>query len=193
LGAVTSLCGTAMVLHEGEITYSGEVNLAVRAYLQQAPVETGLISKRYFIGRIVDEVRFSSISINGHALGDEILIDPSDEIQIEVIGHSSISIKSFDLYVSIYRNGVQVLTAQDSANSIDLHVGDFKSTIYITPNVLRPGAYSIGVGGGRLNAYQWLWGADLGIFSIIENWNELCEQRSPGVINIPVKGYREQL
>lgn len=191
MGAITSLCSSAMVLHEGVVTYTGEVNSAVRVYLQQAPKATGPISKRYFIGRIVDEVRFNTISVNGQVLGEEILIDPSDEIRIEVLGRSSVMIKDFDIYASIYKNGMQVLTAQDSQVSVDLQIGDFKSTMCIPPNVLRPGIYSIGVGGGRFGAYKWLWGADLGLFSIIENWNQLCEQRSPGVVNIPVKGCRD--
>ena len=71
----------------------------------------------------------------------------------------------------------------DTQSPEDLPIGNFKASIRIPPYLLRPGRYSIAIGGYRDGGSEWIYATDLSTFSIQEEWNEINEPANIGLIN----------
>ena len=88
---------------------------------------------------------------------------------------------------------VQLVIFNHSEPGEDLHVGQFNSTFELPAKFLRPGTYSISVGGSKSGWLLWVWGRDLGEFTVLEKWLPAYEERSKGMVNVPQPGTREQI
>jgi hypothetical protein len=85
-----------------------------------------------------------------------------------------------------------LVTVHDAVIGTPLRSGPFRSEFRLPHGFLRPGEYRFGVGGIRKGGGQWLWGADLGNFTVMERWAQDYRETSPGMVNCAALGAREQ-
>ncbi len=71
--------------------------------------------------------------------------------------------------------------------------GWVKSRFKVPAFFLRPGEYTISVGGYRDGMNDWVWGTDLLVFHVREEWGPEMDPINLGLVNIPGHGAREQL
>jgi lipopolysaccharide transport system ATP-binding protein len=192
MGAVNSLCSRCVVLGEGKLLLVGSTADALGRYLNDSAVSAGALSVREFSGPLKGEVIFDVLRLNGINIGQTTMVDPAEELLFEVSGRSERDFDNFEFQLSVFSNGLQIVTVHDAVVGTPLRAGDFHSTFRIPAKSLRPGEYRFGVGGLRKGGGQWLWGADLGSFVIIERWASDYRESSPGLFNCESVGARSQ-
>jgi lipopolysaccharide transport system ATP-binding protein len=192
MGAVNTLCTRCIVLGEGKKLFEGSTRDAIKLYLSNSDVFEGVPSAREFRGPMKGEISFGEIRLNGVLIGENTLIDPEQNLVFEVNGTSRREVENFEFQLSVFKDGVQLVTVHDAAVGTALRNGEFRSGFQIPGKTLRPGEYRFGIGGIRKGGGQWLWGANLGGFTIIERWSEDFRETSPGLFNCDSIGTRSQ-
>ena len=189
LGAIQQLCKKTIVLKNGKIDCFDDTSSAIRKYIKG--MSDGLnqgVDSRSFIGTLKNEVILNQVIINNEQ--DLATISPSSPIVIKISGEAKTNIEDFFVTASIFNNGARIMTALDVKNPKTLPVGQFTSTITIPANILRPGNYSLAVGGENDHG-GWLFGEDVLHFNILEEWTDENKRINTGLANIPYKGIRE--
>ncbi len=190
MGAVNSLCSRCIILEEGEKLFDGRTTDVIKQYLSNTETPNGTLSARGFRGPLQGEIIFEELKLNGVAAGKPVLIEPEQELVFEACGQSERAFENFEFQLSVFRDGIQVVTVHDADLGTDLKAGAFRSFFYIPRKTLRPGEYRFGIGGIRKGGSQWLWGADLGSFSVLEKWSPDFRETSPGMLNCNAVGKR---
>jgi lipopolysaccharide transport system ATP-binding protein len=145
MGAVKELCKTAVLLNNGQVSYSGNAKDVVKEYLSEPRKITSLND---FLNdtkhrRGNGEVRFTQISVNN----DDILIDPSEKIRIKFKAVVTRDVNQ--IYFSLLiRNPVNddplANTGRVCISSNEVKTGaiiDFE--ISILPNTFRTGLFPL--------------------------------------------------
>ncbi len=189
MGAIKQLCTKGILLNSGSIFSTGSVDEVVQDYLQKNNGDF-LVDKMSFTGTLTSHLEFKKISINDIENSNNIYISPSSGIKIKIWGECKRDIPNFRTTFSIYKDGVRLLTLHDVENPEPLHRGEFKSEVEIPPYLLRPGEYSIAIGGHRDGMFEWIWGIDLAFFNILEEWGSNYDQVNFGLVNLPYSGKR---
>ena len=192
MGAITKLCSRGVVLEDGSMKFDGSSIDAVTEYQRSVFRGSRGLSARQFIGKLTDTVYFEKILINGQAITDGVAVSPDEELVIKIHGFSKKELSDFDIHASIYFDGKQLITLQDSPPDTLLREGAFVSRVVLDRHFLRPGTYRLGIGGYRPGGHQWLWGADIAEFTVLELWSDGYNQRSRGIVNSARFGTREQ-
>jgi hypothetical protein len=173
------------------VHYDGAVESAVREYLAGSQSGTASLNKTHFKGHLLDEIEIRSATVNNQPLGQHALINPDQDVVIEFAGVSKVELSNFNLFSAIHSRGVRVATVYDSEPGTALPCGEFRSRVSIPSKTLRPGDYTISIGGERSGGFQWFLGRDLGKFTILEEWSEDFPARNIGIVNIPTVGARK--
>ena len=187
MAAISNLCNRTILLQNGQISYDGETSKAIQKYVN--PDKKHNFSSKNFSGPLKDTVLFHSIEINGiNATG--VTVGPEEKIIFRIIGESFISFEQFIFVLSIYRDDTRVLTTTDVLEKESLKKGAFEFTVEVPGDLLRPGMYSIGLGGRKNIHSDWLFGRALSDFYVKEEWTLKNQKFNEGIINIPFKGKR---
>ena len=59
------------------------------------------------------------------------------------------------------------------------------------PYLLRPGRYTVSIGGYRDGMREYIWGTDLMDFTVSEMWSDNYDPINLGLINLPGYGSRQ--
>ncbi len=189
LGAIRQLCKKAIVLRNGKMAFFGDTSEAIAHYTKAVSENIdGNIDPRKFIGQLAGKVIFSKVTVNGEQ--GLAAIPPSSPLTIRMEGDSKDSFDQFSISAAIFSEGVRVITVMDGAKPSPLPTGGFSSTIVIPPYTLRPGEYSIGVGGDNERG-EWLFGEEILRFSILKEWDEKNRKSETGLVNVSYQGRRE--
>ena len=86
--------------------------------------------------------------------------------------------------ISVFRDGFRLFTCHDGPPGEPLAEGPFESRFELEPLVLRPGLYTIGVGGQRPGGGEWLWGPDAARFEVAEKSGEVLDIRDVGAVSV---------
>lgn len=186
--AISSLCGRGIYLREGRLVFAGPTAEAIRQYMLLGRSAIGGCA---YAGPLQHVIHFTDLKINGKT-GEGITVAPAESIEFEVHGYSQRAFSSFRMALSVYRSDLRVFTARDVGPDHPLSVGAFVFKITVPGYLLRPGVYTVGVGGRPSIHGDWIYGADVCTFVVQEEWNEFNEQENEGVINIPPCGRRQQ-
>ena len=192
MSIVQKLCQRGIVLSNGKIEYDGNIEKAISTYLESSAFSSGVLSRGCLKGPLAKDIVINSLRINGISLDSRTVINPENDICIEVEGSSQKKISNFSFSVGVFCSGVRIMSALDTSNNIDLDKGKFKSTMVIASRVLRPGLYTLGFGGEQYGYHEWLWAPDVGNFEVLERWSKGYEARRYGIINTETVGNREQ-
>ncbi|MDH3638005.1 MAG: ABC transporter ATP-binding protein [Gammaproteobacteria bacterium] len=192
MGSVMDLCDRCIVLDGGQLIFDGPAEAAIRRYLEMMSEPERGLHEGMFKGPLTDRVFFKELKINGKVVNGNMVVSPSQEICIECRGESRVELADFNIFTSIFKDGVRLLSMQDSPEGTVLRTGNFTSVMELSAYFLRPGTYTVGIGGERKGQYQWLWGVDVAQFTVLEQWQEGYEERDYGPINYAPHGNRTQ-
>ena len=91
----------------------------------------------------------------------------------------------------ILKEGVRVLTIQDLEECEPMDPGVYQSEIKIQKYFLRPGAYTLSVGGHNTNHsnysvgnVEWFFASDISSFEVLEDWSINFDFNNVGIINL---------
>ena len=186
--AISALCGRGIYLRDGRVVFAGATAEAVRQYM--LPGRTSFAGVAY-AGPLQRVVHFTDLKINGRS-GDGVAVSPAEEIQFEVRGYSERHFSSFRMALSVYKSDLRIFTARDVGPTEPLRKGEFVFNMSVPGYLLRPGIYSLGIGGRAGGGSDWLYATDVCSFFVQEQWDDLNEQENEGIINIPPAGRRLQ-
>ncbi|MFI4860486.1 MAG: ABC transporter ATP-binding protein [Phycisphaerales bacterium JB063] len=190
MGAVAKLCDRVMLLDQGQVQSISEPGPAIHQYLQLA-ADWRSDPGGVFNGPLAATLAFTELTLNDLPEDQPQIISPEDALTLRVTGHASEPIPAFRTTFSIYQDGVRVLTQHDTPEPKDLPAGEFRSSVTIPRLLLRPGNYTIAIGGYRDGMNEYLWGSDLARFTVTEQWSADYDPINLGLINVPGHGTRE--
>lgn len=192
MGAVTRLCDRVMLLDHGRVLDIASPQEAVDQYLRLAAdwrCEPGGV----FNGPLKAAVRFTDLRINGAPSDQPNIFKPSQPLKVRATGEADEPVPAFRTTFSVFCDGVRVLSQHDAAGPTDLPAGRFVSEVELPANLLRPGTYTVGLGGYRDGPSNYLWATDLMRFTITETWSSEMDPIDLGLVNVPGHGTRTLL
>lgn len=189
MGAVARLCDRVMLLDGGKVVTITDPQSAIDQYLRLV-ADWRRDPSGVFSGPLSSDVRFHELTINGVNNSQPRIIRPDQPIRLRVVGEALRTVPSFRTTFSIYRDGVRVVTRHDAAMPTDLPAGVFEAEAELPALLLRPGRYTISIGGYRDGLREYLWGTDLMDFMVTELWSADYDPINLGLINLPGYGTR---
>jgi lipopolysaccharide transport system ATP-binding protein len=191
MGAVRQLCSRGLLLGEGRLKASAEVEEVVRFYNRATANSDDTHLRRHFHGPLAGKVHFKSLRIGSKDGENSTVISPASPIRIETIVECDEDLPSFLTTLSISSGGVMLLTIHDLPDAESVQAGSrFKSIFYLPAHFLRPGEYFVGLGGHSLSNGDSLSAFDLAQFTVLEEWGENYRPYDRGPINIVNRGER---
>ena len=192
MGAIRELCSRVIVLKSGAVMYEGSSDGGICSYMESVTASNMLLRKD-FSGPLADSILIQSIEINGTSTNTSIA--PSDELIFTLRGVCTNYADKFRFSISVMKEGVRIFTLYDTNNPAPMKTGHFFIQIKVPPYFVRPGHYTVGVGGHDGGVYAagvgWVYAKDVASFQIEAVWNERNDFGGIGVVNIPYSGNRE--
>ncbi|MEM6393313.1 MAG: ABC transporter ATP-binding protein [Planctomycetota bacterium] len=189
MGAIQQLCDRVMVLEGGRIDTIDEPRVAVARYLELT-ADWRDEPASVFRGPLTDRLRFDGLWINDQDSSEPAVIHPDQPIDLRVSGHADEAIPAYRTTFSVFRDGIRLLTQHDAPHPTDLPAGPFTASVQLPPNLLRPGGYTVCIGGYREGMQDYTWGVDLARFTVAEAWSEQFDPVNLGLVNLPGHGSR---
>jgi lipopolysaccharide transport system ATP-binding protein len=187
MGAVNQLCKKGIVLKNGMVSFIGRADQAVTEYLRK-DVKSIEIDPKTVIGPLNSNIKFENLLVNDLGFNSDIYIKPKENIEINVSGDCINELDRCRFNISIFNEGVRLLTIHDSVQPYHLKKGKFKSSFKIPKYILRPGNYLISIGAhqaGPLNSSsEWIFAPDVCSFDVLEEWDDFNDFNSTGIINL---------
>ena len=185
LGTIRSLCSKCIFLANGEIKKYSSTEKALDTYKTWLNNRENVKDKIKIKGDLAHMIDFLDLIINGQSFkqGGGQFISAQQELIIE----SKLFLKKkllIQINLGIYRDNIRIFTLQDLP-SPKQSKGEVCSIFKIPKQLLRPGFYTIGIGGlenGKNS--RWFWLRDFYGFQVIEEWVSGVEQINHGLINI---------
>jgi lipopolysaccharide transport system ATP-binding protein len=189
LGAVRSLCSRAMLFERGRLAFDGAVEEGIATY-EKTFAPGGLAQDAQFEGSLRGDLHFQRLAClqGGQAFS---VLDPQQDFELHLEGVAARDFASFELKLSVFRDGIHIGSLFDAIRPSALQRGPFRSAFRIAGGVFRPGRYTLGIGvSAGLGA--WLWGGDVAVLDFSDNPGGHSAERNAGVISIPHEGSRTQ-
>jgi len=182
MGAVRQLCERSILLKQGKVAGNGTTNSIIDFYETES--SSNLLETLKFEGPLHEKVALNKICINGkNASGGNLSVSSLQLVNIEVFLTIK-NLKEFRVTLSLYKEGVRLFSLQDTKAARSPE-GAIKSVFQIPAEFLRPGRYSVAVGGHENNKFgDWFWKENICDFSVLEEWNERLESINIGLINL---------
>lgn len=193
MDAVSQLCQSALVIQNGSVVWSGRADEATRVHLESQYSSNAKARSFSLYGPLQSRITYTAIEINGRTGLADHVPSPESPIRIAAFGECFARVSAYRTSVGVFREGVRVVSLHDLLSPEPLSPGKFKSEVEIPPFFLRPGRYTIGVGGHDDTGSQWVWGSDLVSFTIREIWSEKYQWEAAGLVNLPHAGRRTML
>jgi ABC-type polysaccharide/polyol phosphate transport system ATPase subunit len=190
LGAIRSLCTHAFLFDHGKLTFGGDVSGALAAYERVFRNVQGLVASAKFYGPIADQIRIDQIIFRQGGAVVEVL-NPLRQVEIELQCFALRPFPTFELKISLFRDGLLIGSCHDTVAEVPLRAGHFISRFTIPANIFRSGMYTLGIG-GRETITSWVWGSDVAALHFSENSEKGSADRYEGVIGLPYTAQRIQ-
>ena len=190
LGAVRNLCRSVLVIESGRLQFQGPVEKGVALYESGMSSALDSIAHRHFQGPLSDRLRFEEIVSRQ---GGEVvaIVDPLRETTIEVRGAALRTFPTLELSVGLFREGVHVASCHDAPRGSSMKEGAFLSRFHISPEVLKPGRYVLGLGAVAASG-DWTWGSDVSVLDVAEKWVDDSAARDRGLVGLRYTAERVQ-
>lgn len=186
MGTISQLCNKAILLRGGEVSDIGSTTDIVRQYMKSGTVN-GRIDKASVSGPLTPFVEFLQVSINGTSSND-ILISPSSEIKINIKGNCKSDLDYFRSGITILKDGMKLFSFHDLEEPAPIKQGSFTSEFIIPKYFLRPGDYTLSIyghdNGNHRKGTEWIYGNEILIFSILEEWDTVNDSHNEGIFNV---------
>lgn len=180
MGSIKSLCNTGMVLNNGLLQSIEPVSNAIGTY-NQLLNRTDNIT-RILNGNLKDQLLFHKIWINNSA-DDHAVISIAQPLCFNIEGEAVKDFNRVVFVLAVYHAGVRLFTLREVAAGRALSGGKFTAAFNIKPGFLRPGEYTIALGAWGDTDNDWVWGTEIGMFTISAIWDNHIRQADEGIIN----------
>ncbi len=190
IGSVLEICSSAMLLEDGRLAARGPVRDVVARYYDALTEAGGGLSAGSFRGSLRETVQFARLYVNGSPAGSNRLLSPCDGLTVRVEGRAAADVPDFRMTFSLFREGTRLLTMHDVGVPERLPAGPFELTFEVPPFLLRPGDYAVALGGRRVSGNDWIWGTDLSVLTVLEEWGPECDPEDHGWLNVAGGGRR---
>jgi lipopolysaccharide transport system ATP-binding protein len=190
IGSVLEICTSAIFLEGGRLAARGPVREVVGRYYAALNDSGGGLTPGSFQGPLRETVVFERLLVNGTPAAGSRLVAPRDGLTVRVEGRAAADVPDFRATFSLYREGTRLLTMHDVAAPERLPAGRFEVTFEVPPLLLRPGDYAVALGGRRVTGNDWVWGTDLSVLTVLEEWGPGCDPEDHGWLNVPHRGRR---
>lgn len=184
MGAIKQLCSRAILLKDGHNSKFDTVDAVIYEYLK-SDNQSDTLDQRCFSGTLKTIIDFNLIKINDENSCDA-MVSPLKPLNIMVYGDCKADIRDFRITFSIYNNDLRLITQHDSLSPKTLKKGKFTSEITLKACFLRPGEYTIAIGGHTGDGIDWIYGTFLKKFTVIEEWSSDNPKINIGLINVPI-------
>lgn len=188
LGTISTICNEGVVFDSGKVIFKGSSIRACESYFRKLQEQNSAIDNRKIIGTLKSKFEINEIIINTNKNGLA-LVNPKEKIKITVNFYCSENINDFLFTFSIYKEGIRLFSTHDLNKPKDIDRGRYSSSIEIQKFLLRPGIYSLAIGGHK-SASWWFYLENAATFEITDVWSEANKQYNVGMINVPVVGSR---
>ena len=187
MSAIRELCNKGILLSSGALEVEGEINKVIDSYMSNKK-KIIAINMDIFYGTLTKKIIYKKLLVN--TKNNNISVYPSSSISLTVTGVCTETIKDFKITFALFTKGARLLSMHDTRDPQPLPKGPFTSEVTIPPYLLRPGLYSVALGGFKDGMREWLWGLDLLEFSVTEEWDLKNQRYDIGLINVPFNGKR---
>jgi len=188
MGSIQQLCNSAMLLDNGKLIKQGKVEETLAIYLKTR-IANGSLEKQKSIGTLIKSVHFIEFSING-VVDKEAVFSPSQQLSVCLKYKCLVTLAKFRASVNFYRDSHLIFTLHNKSWPTELQEGDFMDNMVLPAHYLRPGDYTVGIGGHDgdplSNGNEWIYIDEAYSFTITNEWSELNDFSAKGLINIPV-------
>ncbi len=195
MGAIKQLCQKGILLHNGQMVFSGLADATISRYLKNS-TPNGAINNKSVAGTLKSFVEFIEINVNG-VINQEGVFEPENKLIISLKWNCISAIKKLRISFNIYKEGLLLLTMHDLAFPAYTETGQYQSKVEIPPYLLRPGEYAIAIGGhdgdNISSGMEWLFMSDVFSFDIVEKWGIQNDFSSKGLFNVPFQGVRNSI
>src|SRR3989338_2938857 len=182
MSAIRELCNKGILLSSGALEVEGEINKVIDSYMSNKK-KIIAINMDIFYGTLTKKIIYKKLLVN--TKNNNISVYPSSSISLTVTGVCTETIKDFKITFALFTKGARLLSMHDTRDPQPLPKGPFTSEVTIPPYLLRPGLYSVALGGFKDGMREWLWGLDLLEFSVTEEWDLKNQRYDIGLINVP--------
>jgi lipopolysaccharide transport system ATP-binding protein len=188
MGSIRQLCTSAILLNNGSLITQGTVNETLSVYLKSNIVNGGVANSKAQ-GPMETNIRFLEFSING-VVNNEAIFSPAEPLKLKLKYSCLKALPKFRSSVNFYRDSVLIFTIHNMSWPKKLLEGEYLDNFTIAGSLLRPGNYTIGIGGHdgdpSSDAQNWIYVDEAYSFAITNEWSELNDFSSRGFINLPL-------
>jgi lipopolysaccharide transport system ATP-binding protein len=182
LGAVSSLCQTGILLHNGNLIHASEIESVLAKYSSIAITQIKSLIEIKFDGSLRNHLNFTDVRINDKSpFNESIHLSPSSRIMIEVDSVSNCK-EPFRITISFYKEGIRLFSLHDTKQCV-FHKGKLMSIFQIPSYFLRQGIYTVALG-AYTTKDEWLWNDNVFNFEILSVFDEGNDKRDFGLINL---------
>ena len=187
MGSIRQLCDSAMLLDNGSLIKQGSVEETLSLYLK-THITNGSLEKHKCAGTLVKNVRFIEFSING-IINKEAVFSPSEPLAIVLKYSCLLNLPKFRTSVNFYKDSQLLFTIHNKSWPTELKQGSCTDNFLLSANYLRPGDYTVGIGGHDgdplSSGNEWIYIDESYSFTITNEWSELNDFSNKGFVNLP--------
>jgi lipopolysaccharide transport system ATP-binding protein len=183
LASIRSLCRQSILLSSGSVSFIGGVSSCIERYENSLLHARTANHKQHFSGPLAPDVEIDSVSWS-QVGAESTFADVSKPLCIVVNWRSSKNYDTFDLKISLYRDGLLVTSCHDAENHCVAKSILYRSVFELPPNAFNPGRYMLGLG-VKASQGGWMWGADVFPIDFSENSTVSAQIASEGLVRIP--------
>jgi lipopolysaccharide transport system ATP-binding protein len=187
MGSIRQLCNSTILLSNGQIIKQGNVDEILTIYLK-TQIINGRLDQLKTEGTLTKNIKFNEFSING-VVDKEAVFSPSQSLEICLKYTCVEYVARFRASINFYKNSQLIFTVHNRSWPSKLATGDYCDTIIISGHFLRPGDYTIGLGGHDgdplSSGQEWIYIHEAYTFEIIHEWSELNDFSNKGLVNLP--------
>jgi len=180
-----SLCSIAMLIEDGKIFFQGNSDVTVELY-ENRVARILSPSSIYFRGNLTQLIKLIDVKVN-----EESIFSKSEKVSVSSFRENIVSVglsintkMKIRVNIGLYKDGIRLFTMQDLEECKEAF-GLINSVFKIPEKLLRPGFYTLGIGGvgPGLNS-DWFWARDVALIEVEEEWSEEVEYINHGLINV---------
>jgi ABC-type polysaccharide/polyol phosphate transport system ATPase subunit len=185
--ALLSICEKGILLESGRLRCSGEIGSVAEQYRFAARAHETGVDQRSFSGPLKG-IHFESVSINDRNAAPFAVANSREELAIVVAGSTSRNIPNFTFAFALYSGDTRLFSMHDDAKALD--EGRFEVSFVIPAKFLRPGTYSIALGGKDITTTDWTFSTDVASFEILPSWSQDYREENIGLVNVHTQPQR---
>lgn len=181
MGVIRQLCDKGFLIDKGQIYSKGDISILIRNYTELNKAKSINI---VFDGPLKTKVKLLNVKLNNFdLLSTDAYISPFNDLEFKIeleIG----TLRPFRVTLSVFKDNCRIFSLHDE-KALASPPGKIISIYKIPSKILRPGLYSLAIGGLERNTYgEWFWRKEVCTFWINEEWNDEIESINHGLINL---------